>query len=265
MVLNYFNIAPRQLISNGWRYLLGLIVLSKRCGRLIDMPTFLHFFYPKSSEEGIYAFYPRRQIRLLDDAPTSDKGWKERYFFINREGLFDPVGTSDSGIHFAYVEKVGYWPSEQGDHETNPQHPQAEPIPEGIPLLILEVPYTHILEGCISKVKGKAPQTPKACLRLEDSASVCSELDQMMEVMDSLMTRHDRVIFKGMMFEDISHEAEQCALKDCRHLSKVDNAWKNATALNNLAATNKKLEEEVQHLKQIAADTISKTEQLEKN
>ncbi|KAF3442939.1 hypothetical protein FNV43_RR16857 [Rhamnella rubrinervis] len=95
MVLNYFNIAPEQLMANGWRYLLGLIVLSKRCNRPIDMPIFLHYFYLKPSEEGRYAFYARQQIRLLEEAPTSDKGWKERYFFIKREGLFDPVGMFD--------------------------------------------------------------------------------------------------------------------------------------------------------------------------
>ncbi|KAF3453211.1 hypothetical protein FNV43_RR03650 [Rhamnella rubrinervis] len=28
-------------------------------------------------------------------APRSDKGWKDRYFFIRKEGLFDPVGSSN--------------------------------------------------------------------------------------------------------------------------------------------------------------------------
>ncbi|KAF3455855.1 hypothetical protein FNV43_RR00497 [Rhamnella rubrinervis] len=74
-----------------WRYLLGLIVQSEKCGLQIDMATFLYFFYMKPSEEGRYTLYARRQIRLFEDAPTSDKGWKDRYFFVKREGLCDPL------------------------------------------------------------------------------------------------------------------------------------------------------------------------------
>ncbi|KAF3453792.1 hypothetical protein FNV43_RR04233 [Rhamnella rubrinervis] len=40
------------------------------------------------------------------DAPTSDKDQKERYFFIKREGLFDPVGTSDSEVRSTWTEKA---------------------------------------------------------------------------------------------------------------------------------------------------------------
>ncbi|KAF3441557.1 hypothetical protein FNV43_RR15471 [Rhamnella rubrinervis] len=122
----------------------------------------------------------------------------------------------------------------------------------------------------LSKDKGKAPQTLKMCLALKDSASVLSEPNQVTDIMDSLMTRHDRVILKGMTFEDISHEAKQCALKvaqNCRFLAeaviKADNACKKRmAALNKLTATNKSLEEEVQGLKQIAADAVSETEQV---
>ncbi|KAF3450271.1 hypothetical protein FNV43_RR06351 [Rhamnella rubrinervis] len=61
------------------------------------MPIFLHFFYLKPGGEGRYAFYARRQTKLLTGAPTSDKGWKDRYFFIRKEGLFDP-GSSELDI-----------------------------------------------------------------------------------------------------------------------------------------------------------------------
>ncbi|KAF3433427.1 hypothetical protein FNV43_RR24529 [Rhamnella rubrinervis] len=57
MVLNFYNVAPGQLIPNKWRYLLGLIVQSEKCGLQIDMATFLYFFYMKPSEEGRYALY----------------------------------------------------------------------------------------------------------------------------------------------------------------------------------------------------------------
>ncbi|KAF3443266.1 hypothetical protein FNV43_RR12948 [Rhamnella rubrinervis] len=95
-----------QLMPNNWRYLLGLIVQSEKCGLQIDMATFLYFFYMKPSEEGRYTLYARRRIRLFEDAPTSDKGWKDRYFFVKREGLCDPVGTSESGIRSAWTERA---------------------------------------------------------------------------------------------------------------------------------------------------------------
>ncbi|KAF3455871.1 hypothetical protein FNV43_RR00513 [Rhamnella rubrinervis] len=50
------------------------------------MPIFLHFFYLKPGGEGRYVFYARKQTKLLTGAPTSDKGWKDRYFFVKKEG-----------------------------------------------------------------------------------------------------------------------------------------------------------------------------------
>ncbi|KAF3455311.1 hypothetical protein FNV43_RR05759 [Rhamnella rubrinervis] len=56
------------------------------------------FLLSKLGEEVRYAFYAWRQIRLLNDVLTSDKGEKERYFFIKMEGLFYPVSMSESGL-----------------------------------------------------------------------------------------------------------------------------------------------------------------------
>ncbi|KAF3445989.1 hypothetical protein FNV43_RR11167 [Rhamnella rubrinervis] len=111
------------------------------------------------------------------------------------------------------------------------QNPQAEPIPEGISLPILEVPYTHVLESekssprkrqkhssppAPNKDKGKTPQAPKRSLGLEDNAFVRSKPDQLAQ--------------------------------DCRYLTetviKIDNAWKKkTTTVNNLSAMNKSPEE----------------------
>ncbi|KAF3438468.1 hypothetical protein FNV43_RR21230 [Rhamnella rubrinervis] len=57
-------------------------------------------------KEGRYAFYTRWQIRLLQDTPMSDKGWKERHFFVKRKALFDPVGMSNSGVCSVWAERV---------------------------------------------------------------------------------------------------------------------------------------------------------------
>ncbi|KAF3451247.1 hypothetical protein FNV43_RR07342 [Rhamnella rubrinervis] len=104
MVLNFYSIAPGQLMPNSWRYLLGLIVQSEKCGLQIDMATFLYFFYMKPSEEGRYTLYAEESA--FENAPTSDKGWKDRYFFVKREGLCDPIGTSESGIRSAWIERA---------------------------------------------------------------------------------------------------------------------------------------------------------------
>ncbi|KAF3455613.1 hypothetical protein FNV43_RR00249 [Rhamnella rubrinervis] len=99
-----------------------------------------------------------------------------------------------------------------------------------------------------------------------------------------------------MTLDEISHKAKQCSLKVCsnpntilflhpriliipdltqaaqkvRYLSELfvraDNVQKKKiVALNKLTAMNKSLEEEVQRLKQIPVDAISKAKQLEKN
>ncbi|KAF3457338.1 hypothetical protein FNV43_RR01995 [Rhamnella rubrinervis] len=112
MVLNFYSIAPGQLMPNSWRYLLGLIVQSEKCGLQIDMATFLYFFYMKpSQEEGRIDFTPGSlNLRLRITANNFE--------------------------------------------EEDPFTQQSEEIPEGIPLPILEVPYLHVLEGCIRLLYG---------------------------------------------------------------------------------------------------------------
>ncbi|KAF3451262.1 hypothetical protein FNV43_RR07357 [Rhamnella rubrinervis] len=189
-----------------------------RYGRPIDMPIFLHFFYLKPNEEGIYAFYAHLHIRLLEDALTSDKGWKERYFFIKREGLFDPVGTFDFGIRFVWLKRLLY------GEPTDPLWALYLAVDMG--KMKLRVVEKELQKKAACKASGSTPNQD-----LEPSQGGSPGLP---------------VPFEAVI--------------------KADNAWKKkATALNNLAAINKKLEEEVQRLKQIAAGTISKTEQLENN
>ncbi|KAF3443043.1 hypothetical protein FNV43_RR16964 [Rhamnella rubrinervis] len=183
MVLKYFNLAPGQLMPNEWHYLLGLIVLSEQLRQHINMPIFLHFFCLKPGEEGRYAFYARKQTKLLSGAPTSDKGWKDRYFFIKKEGpnllsicaalnqsarlsintkqneSIDILRAAEKNLNLLLTAKsfrsVGYWPSQKQAREASPSQPQAESISKGIPLLFIEASYTHILEGCIRLLYGE--------------------------------------------------------------------------------------------------------------
>ena len=81
---------PSLLMSSSWRYLLGLVVLSMQYGFQLDIPIFLNFFYIKACKEVRFTFYARRKVWILEDLLTCDKGWKDKYFFVKREGLFGP-------------------------------------------------------------------------------------------------------------------------------------------------------------------------------
>ncbi|KAF3454062.1 hypothetical protein FNV43_RR04509 [Rhamnella rubrinervis] len=139
IVLNFYSVALGQLMPNNWRYLLGLIFLSEERGLQIDIATFLYFFYMKPSEEGGYTLYARRQIRLFEDATTSYKGWKDRYFFIKREALEGATSEQQA---------------EQSSEEEDPSTQQSEQIPEGIPLPMLEISKVE-LEAMKKKKKDK--------------------------------------------------------------------------------------------------------------
>ena len=94
MILDHFNLAPSQLMPNSWRYLLGLVVLSLKYGVRIDLPVLLNFFYLKSCEEGRYSLYARTKMRILDDPTSSDKRWKNKFFYVKNEDAFG----SESGV-----------------------------------------------------------------------------------------------------------------------------------------------------------------------
>ncbi|KAF3438529.1 hypothetical protein FNV43_RR21291 [Rhamnella rubrinervis] len=173
-------------MPNSWRYLLGLIVQSEKCGLQIDMATFLYFFYMKPSEEGRYTLYARRRIRLFEDAPPVTKAGKTATSLSRGRVYAIPLAPSNLSERLRITAEqknvirtlfrtktksllsilsedsfrsAWYWPAleetyseqqaEQNLEEKDPSTQLSEEIPEGIPLPTLEVPYLHILEGCI--------------------------------------------------------------------------------------------------------------------
>ncbi|KAF3435482.1 hypothetical protein FNV43_RR22571 [Rhamnella rubrinervis] len=154
MVLNFYSIAPGQLIPNSWRYLLGLIVQSEKCGLQINMATFLYFFYIKPSEEGRYTLYARRRIRLFEDAPTSDKGWK------------DPLEEATSEQQ-----------AKQNFEEEGLSTQQTKEILEGIPLLILKSIWVN-LKMKISKAEQEATKKKKKDKQTAAKGKASSQTDK---------------------------------------------------------------------------------------
>lgn len=99
-------------MPNIWWNLLGLVILSMQYGLRIDLPIFLNLFYLKLCKKGRFTFYAWRKVQILEDAPTFDKRWKNKYFFVKNEGLFSPVRTFDSGIRLAWSTLGNFYSSE---------------------------------------------------------------------------------------------------------------------------------------------------------
>ncbi|KAF3433384.1 hypothetical protein FNV43_RR24486 [Rhamnella rubrinervis] len=165
MVLKYFNLAPGQLMPNGWRYLLGLIVLSEQLGQHIDMPIFLHFFYLKPDGEGRYAFYARRQTKLLTGAPTRPN-LLSIYAALNQNARLSTNSEQNNSIDTLHAagknlnlllsaksfRAIGYWPSQQkklGANTYQHQHdPPTEPPYQGILFSPQNSLYSHSCVEC---------------------------------------------------------------------------------------------------------------------
>ncbi|KAK2989881.1 hypothetical protein RJ640_015213 [Escallonia rubra] len=75
----HYRMAPEQLVSNGWRKLIGLIYLVETSGYKPDPTDFMRV--------GWYYIHNRQQ--LLKEGPKSNKSWHSRYFFVGREDKGD--------------------------------------------------------------------------------------------------------------------------------------------------------------------------------
>ncbi|KAF3438892.1 hypothetical protein FNV43_RR17167 [Rhamnella rubrinervis] len=131
-------------MRNGWRYLIRLIVLSEKYRLEISMPIFLHFFYLKLGEEGLELIFPCITLNIIARLPTNSK----------QNNVIDVLQRiEENNLHSLlseeYFRAVSYWQIDNQALEAGPSKQQAENIAKGTPLTILEVPYTHVLEGCI--------------------------------------------------------------------------------------------------------------------
>ncbi|KAF3454092.1 hypothetical protein FNV43_RR04539 [Rhamnella rubrinervis] len=221
----------------------------------------------KPSKEGRYTLYIRRQIRLFEDALTSDKNWKDHYFFIKREGIFGPIGMSESEsamlgrkegcIRLLYSEpslRASYFAADMGK-------------------LKIKMPSKIDIEELQKKKKKVALKSGKekqaiTVLELEDSLIVRTDSALVGPIVDALMNQHNHSILHKTPFEEINLESEQCALKLAQNscylyeaLIKANNVYrKKDEAYNNVLATKKTFEEDNLSFKKAAIEATNRAE-----
>ena len=94
-VLSYLQVAPGQLMPNAWRVILGMQVLSEVMNVQMSVDTFCHFYTVKkvSSDKGRVQTNSRPGVdSSVCIGNASDKStWKERYFLVSSEHVFEPT------------------------------------------------------------------------------------------------------------------------------------------------------------------------------
>ena len=84
-VMQHFNVFPSQLSPNFWGILVGLLVVFRDRGLGIpSIALLLNFFSVKEAAEGfLYISKCSNAKMLILDLQSSQKYWKERYFFVS--------------------------------------------------------------------------------------------------------------------------------------------------------------------------------------
>ncbi|GMN71317.1 hypothetical protein TIFTF001_051817 [Ficus carica] len=84
-VMNHYNLAIPQLMPNGMRVFLGLIVLSEEASIELTVDDVLAIYYPQenSKDHGRYSMYPRRKKQVVGEMKNADRYWQDRYFFMH--------------------------------------------------------------------------------------------------------------------------------------------------------------------------------------
>ncbi|GMN70568.1 hypothetical protein TIFTF001_039609 [Ficus carica] len=83
--MNHYNLAIPQLMPNGMRVFLGLIVLSEEANIDLQVDDVLAIYYPQenSKDHGRYSMYPRRKKQVVGEMKNADRYWQDRYFFMD--------------------------------------------------------------------------------------------------------------------------------------------------------------------------------------
>ncbi|GMN58221.1 hypothetical protein TIFTF001_027322 [Ficus carica] len=79
------ELAIPQLMPNGMRVFLGLIVLAEEAGVELSVDNVLAIYYPQENfkDHGRYSMYPRRKKQVVGEMKDADRYWQDRYFFMH--------------------------------------------------------------------------------------------------------------------------------------------------------------------------------------
>ncbi|GMN25026.1 hypothetical protein TIFTF001_043852 [Ficus carica] len=91
--MQHYQLAIPQLMPNGMRVFLGLIVLSEEADIELSVDDVLAIYYPQenSKDHGRYSMYPRRKKQVVGEMKNADRYWQDRYFFmhVNKKSMGD--------------------------------------------------------------------------------------------------------------------------------------------------------------------------------
>ncbi|GMN62973.1 hypothetical protein TIFTF001_032051 [Ficus carica] len=82
--MHHYQLAIPQLMPNGMRVFLGLIVLADEAGVELSVDDMLAIYYPQenSKDHGRYSMYPRRKKQVVGEMKNADRYWQIHYFFM---------------------------------------------------------------------------------------------------------------------------------------------------------------------------------------
>ncbi|GMN65351.1 hypothetical protein TIFTF001_034416 [Ficus carica] len=83
--MNHYQLTIPQLMPNGMRVFLGLIVLADKAGVKLTVDDILAIYYPQenSKDHGRYSMYPRRKKQVVGEMKNADRYWQDHYFFTH--------------------------------------------------------------------------------------------------------------------------------------------------------------------------------------
>ena len=82
--MHHYQLAIPQLMPNGMRVLIGLIVLGDEAKVELTVDDVLALYYPQENvkDKGRYSMYPRRKRQVVGDMKNADRYWQNQYFFM---------------------------------------------------------------------------------------------------------------------------------------------------------------------------------------
>uniref|UniRef100_A0A2N9EZW6 Transposase (putative) gypsy type domain-containing protein n=1 Tax=Fagus sylvatica TaxID=28930 RepID=A0A2N9EZW6_FAGSY len=87
-LLDFLSLALGQVAPNGWRVIISSMVMWRECSDGLDDITVEEFLYCFESSQiaaspGFWTFRNRdNAVKLVEGLPSSNRGWKDGYFFV---------------------------------------------------------------------------------------------------------------------------------------------------------------------------------------